>query len=311
MIDAAVSFTKGCYTGQELVARIDSRGGNVPRPLRVMRSTVRSVPRDRGARRRRQGRRHAHERRRRRRPRSGGAADRGRRLGAGRRRRPVSSSGEGRSLKERLAPFVDLLRELPQRLRQLPQRLRELPRPTPVQLAKAAPVVLLVRRRRVLPRAQPRHRRLPPLRRRRRASSRRRRPAPCRPAPSCHTSPAWPARRRARSPRTWGPPPAGHRARARRRCCQGRSFASSARSWASVQTYDVATDAAGGWDVPGSAAAGTGSGPSCRPPWRNGPPRSSSCPPARSATSTSSSRSSANRRRNSPPPRRRQRSTSR
>jgi len=31
-----VSFTKGCYTGQELVARIDSRGGNVPRPIRVI-----------------------------------------------------------------------------------------------------------------------------------------------------------------------------------------------------------------------------------------------------------------------------------
>ena len=30
---ASVSFTKGCYTGQELVARIDSRGGNVPRHL--------------------------------------------------------------------------------------------------------------------------------------------------------------------------------------------------------------------------------------------------------------------------------------
>ena len=29
-----MSFTKGCYTGQELVARIDSRGGNVPRPIR-------------------------------------------------------------------------------------------------------------------------------------------------------------------------------------------------------------------------------------------------------------------------------------
>ena len=34
LIDASVSFTKGCYTGQELVARIDSRGGNVPRRLR-------------------------------------------------------------------------------------------------------------------------------------------------------------------------------------------------------------------------------------------------------------------------------------
>jgi folate-binding protein YgfZ len=38
VIDAAVSFTKGCFTGQELVARIDSRGGNVPRPLRVLQS---------------------------------------------------------------------------------------------------------------------------------------------------------------------------------------------------------------------------------------------------------------------------------
>lgn len=34
VIEASVSFTKGCYTGQELVARIDSRGGNVPRRLR-------------------------------------------------------------------------------------------------------------------------------------------------------------------------------------------------------------------------------------------------------------------------------------
>jgi folate-binding protein YgfZ len=35
-IDATVSFTKGCYTGQELVARIDSRGSNVPRNLRAL-----------------------------------------------------------------------------------------------------------------------------------------------------------------------------------------------------------------------------------------------------------------------------------
>lgn len=34
LIDASVSFTKGCYTGQELVARVDSRGGNTPRHLR-------------------------------------------------------------------------------------------------------------------------------------------------------------------------------------------------------------------------------------------------------------------------------------
>jgi folate-binding Fe-S cluster repair protein YgfZ len=34
VLDTSVSFTKGCYTGQELVLRIDSRGGNVPRLLR-------------------------------------------------------------------------------------------------------------------------------------------------------------------------------------------------------------------------------------------------------------------------------------
>jgi folate-binding protein YgfZ len=33
LIDSSVSFTKGCYTGQELVARVDSRGGNVPHHL--------------------------------------------------------------------------------------------------------------------------------------------------------------------------------------------------------------------------------------------------------------------------------------
>ncbi|MCB0978001.1 MAG: folate-binding protein YgfZ [Acidimicrobiales bacterium] len=38
IIDASVSFTKGCYTGQELVARIDSRGGNVPRRLALVTS---------------------------------------------------------------------------------------------------------------------------------------------------------------------------------------------------------------------------------------------------------------------------------
>ena len=36
LISKSVSFAKGCYTGQELVARIDSRGGNVPRPLRLI-----------------------------------------------------------------------------------------------------------------------------------------------------------------------------------------------------------------------------------------------------------------------------------
>jgi folate-binding protein YgfZ len=33
LVERTVSFTKGCYTGQELVARIDSRGSNVPRRL--------------------------------------------------------------------------------------------------------------------------------------------------------------------------------------------------------------------------------------------------------------------------------------
>jgi folate-binding protein YgfZ len=36
VIDASVSFNKGCYTGQELVARIDSRGNNVPHPIRLL-----------------------------------------------------------------------------------------------------------------------------------------------------------------------------------------------------------------------------------------------------------------------------------
>jgi tRNA-modifying protein YgfZ len=38
IIPIAVSFTKGCYPGQELVERIDSRGGNVARRLRLVRS---------------------------------------------------------------------------------------------------------------------------------------------------------------------------------------------------------------------------------------------------------------------------------
>lgn len=34
LVEGSVSFTKGCYTGQELVARIDARGNRVPRRLR-------------------------------------------------------------------------------------------------------------------------------------------------------------------------------------------------------------------------------------------------------------------------------------
>ncbi|HMC38764.1 MAG TPA: hypothetical protein VKI19_03820, partial [Acidimicrobiales bacterium] len=37
LVPWTVSFTKGCYTGQELVARIDSRGNRVPRRLRGLR----------------------------------------------------------------------------------------------------------------------------------------------------------------------------------------------------------------------------------------------------------------------------------
>jgi len=37
IIDKSVSFAKGCYTGQELVARVDSRGNNTPRRLRLVR----------------------------------------------------------------------------------------------------------------------------------------------------------------------------------------------------------------------------------------------------------------------------------
>jgi folate-binding protein YgfZ len=48
LIDGAVSFTKGCYAGQELVARIDSRGGNVPHPVRGLRIASDAPPR-RGA----------------------------------------------------------------------------------------------------------------------------------------------------------------------------------------------------------------------------------------------------------------------
>jgi folate-binding protein YgfZ len=44
VVERAVSFTKGCYTGQELVARVDSRGGNVPRHLRGVELDTDEVP---------------------------------------------------------------------------------------------------------------------------------------------------------------------------------------------------------------------------------------------------------------------------
>jgi folate-binding protein YgfZ len=39
LVSRSVSFTKGCYTGQELVARLDSRGANVPRRIRLLHGT--------------------------------------------------------------------------------------------------------------------------------------------------------------------------------------------------------------------------------------------------------------------------------
>lgn len=37
IVEATTSFTKGCYTGQELMARLEARGANVPRRLRALR----------------------------------------------------------------------------------------------------------------------------------------------------------------------------------------------------------------------------------------------------------------------------------
>ncbi len=44
LVPVAVSFTKGCYTGQELVARIDSRGNSVPHLVRRVRLTGPAAP---------------------------------------------------------------------------------------------------------------------------------------------------------------------------------------------------------------------------------------------------------------------------
>ena len=41
LVPFAASFTKGCYTGQELVARIDSRGNNVVHLLHAILSACR------------------------------------------------------------------------------------------------------------------------------------------------------------------------------------------------------------------------------------------------------------------------------
>jgi hypothetical protein len=36
VVNAAVSLTKGCYPGQELVERMDSRGSQAPNQLRIL-----------------------------------------------------------------------------------------------------------------------------------------------------------------------------------------------------------------------------------------------------------------------------------
>ncbi len=43
LLSRAVSFTKGCYTGQELVARMDARGNHAPRVLAGVEPTDRTV----------------------------------------------------------------------------------------------------------------------------------------------------------------------------------------------------------------------------------------------------------------------------
>jgi len=45
-VEDSVSWTKGCYTGQELVARVDSRGSNTPRRLRAVALTAPASPGD-------------------------------------------------------------------------------------------------------------------------------------------------------------------------------------------------------------------------------------------------------------------------
>ena len=92
----AVSFTKGCFIGQELVCRIDTRRPRQPLPASARAPEGRSCPphRERG-RRRRQGRRADHERRRR--PRRRGSSTRaGAPRGRARPRSIVTVAGRGR-----------------------------------------------------------------------------------------------------------------------------------------------------------------------------------------------------------------------
>jgi folate-binding protein YgfZ len=40
VVSIAVSFTKGCYPGQELVERMDSRGSTAPKNLRLLTGSI-------------------------------------------------------------------------------------------------------------------------------------------------------------------------------------------------------------------------------------------------------------------------------
>lgn len=44
VVEQSVDFTKGCYVGQELVARVDSRGNNTPTRLYGLRFDGTDVP---------------------------------------------------------------------------------------------------------------------------------------------------------------------------------------------------------------------------------------------------------------------------
>jgi folate-binding protein YgfZ len=46
VVPVAVSFTKGCYPGQELVERMDSRGADAPRTLRIVEPPAGARPGD-------------------------------------------------------------------------------------------------------------------------------------------------------------------------------------------------------------------------------------------------------------------------
>lgn len=46
VVSVAVNFTKGCYPGQELVERMDSRGADAPKQLRIVDAVKGAVPGD-------------------------------------------------------------------------------------------------------------------------------------------------------------------------------------------------------------------------------------------------------------------------